>query len=527
MSAAARRTLPARPDLDQQRKLAKELLAGFRSGDADATARIRAALPDKPGIGLAEAQQTLAREYGFETWPALKHEIETRAEARRSPRERAHNAVQDGDAPTLRRLLATHAELRGLLNEPVFAFDSPALVAISRRGNVELVDVLLEFGADPNLRSRWWAGGFHALYGASPAVAERLLAAGAEPDACAAAHLDRPELLERMLAEDPARVHERGGDGQLPLHFARSRRVVDILLQAGADIDARDIDHRSTSAEWMIGDAAAPEGSRLELARYLVERGASADIFLAAALGLTDRARALLEQDASLLSLRTGQGEYGEKPPSSFHIYLWTVGANFSPLQTAAKYGRTVTLETMRAFATPVQRLLLACHLGDRQEATALTRAHAGIVQNLAGADRRALTDAAWSGSGPAVELMLELGFDPAVESVSGPTGGTALHCANWQGSLACVTALLSHASGRALLEARDSTYQGTPLQWCCHGSVDCGDPRADHVQVARALLAAGAIPEPGGRVSDAVAAVIEDWRAGSTGPGDAPQGGR
>jgi hypothetical protein len=247
MSAAARRTLPARADLDQQRKLAKELLADFRRGDADASARIRAALPDKSNVGLAEAQHVLAREYGFETWAALKQEIEKRAEARRSPLERAHRAVRDGDAPALRRLLAAHAELRSAINQPVFPFDSPALVAISGRGNVELVDVLLEFGADPNLKSSWWAGGFHPLYGASPAVAERLLAAGAVPDTCAAAHLDRPELLERMLAEDPARVHERGGDGQMPLHFARSQRVVDLLLGAGADVDARDVDHRATA----------------------------------------------------------------------------------------------------------------------------------------------------------------------------------------------------------------------------------------------------------------------------------------
>jgi hypothetical protein len=352
------------------------------------------------------------------------------------------------------------------------------------------------------------------LYSASPAVAERLLAAGAVPDACAAAHLDRPELLERMLVEDPARVHERGGDGQMPLHFARSRRVVDMLLRAGADIDARDIDHRSTAAEWMLGDVDTPDKSRLDLARYLVERGAAVDIFLAAALGLTDRARALLEADAGLLSLRTGQGEYGEQKPSSYHIYLWTIGANLSPLQTAAKFGRSETLEVMRAFATPVQRLLLACHVGDRDEALAMTRAHAGIVESLSGADRRALTDEAWTGNTPAVELMLELGFDPAGRSESGPTGGTALHCASWRGSVACVRVLLDHPAGRALLEARDATYQGTPLQWCCHGSVDCGDPRADHVEVARLLLAAGAKPEPGGAVSDAVAEVIEDWRA-------------
>ena len=174
--------------------------------------------------------------------------------------------------------------------------------------------------------------------------------------------LDRLDLLERILAEDPSRVHERGGDGQTPLHFARSRRVVDLLLAAGADADARDVDHRSTPAQWMIGSVDEPEESRTEVAKYLVERGASVDIFLAAALGLTDRVRSMLETNRSLLELRTGQGEYAEKPPSSYHIYLWTIGANLTPLQTAARFKQRETLGVMRGYASPEQRLLLACH---------------------------------------------------------------------------------------------------------------------------------------------------------------------
>ena len=178
-----------------------------------------------------------------------------------------------------------HPELRQRINEPVFAFNSPAIVAYA--GDAAMVDALLEAGADPNRRSDWWAGGFHPLHVVRGAAAERLLAAGAVPDACAAANLDRPDLLRAMLAEEPSRVHERGGDGQTPLHFARSRQVADLLLDAGADIDARDVDHRSTPAQWMIGDGAG--SARWELARHLVERGASVDIFLAAALGLTDQ----------------------------------------------------------------------------------------------------------------------------------------------------------------------------------------------------------------------------------------------
>src|SRR5688500_10589274 len=148
------------------------------------------------------------------------------------------HAFHERDAAAVRRILEQRPDLRASIDAPVFAFDSPAIVAYAN--DIAMVDVLLDFGANPNARSGWWAGGFHPLYSATGAAADRLLAAGAVPDACAAANLDRADLLQRMLAEDPNRVHERGGDGQTPLHFARSRAVAVIRLAAGADIDARD-----------------------------------------------------------------------------------------------------------------------------------------------------------------------------------------------------------------------------------------------------------------------------------------------
>ncbi len=241
----------------------------------------------------------------------------------------------------------------------------------------------------------------------------------------------------------------------------------------------------------MLGDD--PDEARHDIARYLVKRGASADIFLAAALGLTDVARALLEKDRSLLALRVGQGEYGEKPPSSYHIYLWTIGSNLTPLQTAAKFGQEETLNTMRQFASPVERLMLACHRGAREEAQAIVAANPGIVENLRPDDSRSLTDEAWAPNPGAVELMMELGFDPSVPSVSGPTGGNALHCAAWEGSADSVAAILRYPRGRALIEVREPQHNGTPLSWCCHGSRNCGNPRADHAAVARLLFDAGA----------------------------------
>jgi ankyrin repeat protein len=480
--SAPRRTLPERPSLEQQKKLAKELFAAFQQKDADAVARVRAELPDKANISLADAQFVLAREYGFQSWSALKTAIEER-EAGTPAADRFRSLVNSGDAAKLRQALARDASLRAIINEPLFSFDCPALVAANH--DVGIVDALLEFGADPNRKSSWWAGGFHPLYGASPEVAARLLAAGAVPDACAAAALDRPDLVRKILRDDPARVHERGGDGQTPLHFAKSREVADILIDAGADLDARDVDHRSTAAEWMLSD-------RSELARYLFDRGAAADIFLAAALGLTDRVRAMLERDPKLLDLRTGQGEYAEQKPSSYHIYLWSLGPNLTPLQVAAKRGHRETVAAMLSLASPVQQLLLACHEGRAGEARAIVNANPGIVESLAGADRRALTDEAWTANGPAVELMMELGFDPSVAAVTGPTGGTALHCAAWEGSPQCVAAILGYPRGQALIHVKDPVYGGTPLNWCGHGSRNSSKPKAGYVEVERLLRAAG-----------------------------------
>jgi ankyrin repeat protein len=319
-------------------------------------------------------------------------------------------------------------------------------------------------------------------------VADRLLEAGAIPDACAAANLDRPDLLRAILDADPARVHERGGDGQTPLHFARSPEVADLLLARGADIDARDVDHRSTPAQWMLD-------GRRDLARHLVDRAAAADVFLAAALGLADALREMLEADPSLLEKRTGQGEYGEQPPSSYHIYFWTIGANLTPLQVAAQFEQPAALAVMRSFASPRQRFLAACAAADGDEARRLLREHRRLVSELTPDDHRALADAAWAPDPAAVALMLELGFDPAIP---GHDGGSALHCAAWEGSAAAVAAILRYPRGRALLSTRDASYGGTPLGWCLHGAQNCGRAGADHAAVARLLLDAGAIVDPG-----------------------------
>ena len=267
----------------------------------------------------------------------------------------------------------------------------------------------------------------------------------------------------------------------------QSRAVIDLLLAAGADIDARDVDHRSTPAEWML-DRTRGAG-RYELARYLVERGAHADIFLAAALGLTDRVRAMLTRDPELLELKTGQGSYAEQPPSSSHIYTWTIGDGRSPLEVASQFEQQETLEAMLAFASPLQRLRLAFRRGDEAAARALLRENPTLMESMSRQEHRTISDAAWEGDDKAVALMLDLGFDPRTP---GHDSGTALHCAAWAGSPETVATLLRHRDASELVAIKDAHYGATPLGWCCHGSLN-GNTARDHAAVARLLLEAGA----------------------------------
>jgi hypothetical protein len=71
----AMRQLPQRPDLDQLRRQARELLRAAGNGDRSAIRRIGAI--SKP-LTLSAAQLAVAREYGFPTWARMKTEVERR-----------------------------------------------------------------------------------------------------------------------------------------------------------------------------------------------------------------------------------------------------------------------------------------------------------------------------------------------------------------------------------------------------------------------------------------------------------------
>jgi hypothetical protein len=70
--------LPARPDLDQLRRQAREWHRAARDGDAPAVRRLRQV---SGSISLSAAQLAIARDHGFVSWPRLKAEVERRRAA--------------------------------------------------------------------------------------------------------------------------------------------------------------------------------------------------------------------------------------------------------------------------------------------------------------------------------------------------------------------------------------------------------------------------------------------------------------
>ncbi len=67
--------LPGRPDPDQLRRQARELLRAADGGEPAALSRLRAVSGQ---LTLSAAQLAVAREHGFLSWPALRAEVQRR-----------------------------------------------------------------------------------------------------------------------------------------------------------------------------------------------------------------------------------------------------------------------------------------------------------------------------------------------------------------------------------------------------------------------------------------------------------------
>lgn len=502
------KTLPQNPNLEFDKKQAKALLKAYQAGDAEALNRVRAAhprlqnVPDKTippaEFKLSDAQLVIAREYGLSSWPQLKHHIETLQTGLDKTFQQFATAVQHENVAHVRTLLASTPALAKRINAPVIAFDAPAIVIAARRNNRDLMDVLIEYGADVNAKSEWWAGAYGTLHNAAPEMVTYLTEHGATVDVHAAAEQGMMDVLEKLLTADPTLVNAKGPDGQRPLHFARSTAMIDFLLDHGAEINARDVDHCGTAAQYLVAE-------HPDLARHLLQRGAQADIFMACALGDVELVKTVLDADADALNQRIGGADYPPVPPApGGHIYTHNLGTNQSPFQIARKYGQDAVYQLLLERGSLERRFVAACERADLETMQSILRDAPDIAKSLSDGDKSLLVDAAWVNHADGVKLLLEIGFDPHAANYEGMT---ALHSAAFHGFADLVKLLLQYDPQ---LERRNQ-YGGTPLSTAVYGVTHSWRHDGDFPATIEALVQAGSTINPDWLPSgsDAVDAIL------------------
>lgn len=483
------RDLPAKPSLEYLRKQAKQLQRTTSHGK------------------LADAQHTLAREYGFADWAKLKSYVITLG---LPPAEALTAAIRDQGAQRVRELLESHPELRAKINEPLpnYGFGQHALFAAVQRSDRATIDVLLDAGADIHKRTEWWAGGFGVLDDCDPDLVDFLVERGAVIDAHAAVRLGMISKLTELVAADQNVVHAKGGDGQTPLHFASTVEIAQFLLDHGAEIDALDVDHESTPAQYMlrVEQKRHYPRDRQDVARYLVSRGCRTDLLMATALGDVNLVRHHLDTDPACIRMNVSEAWFPKKDPrAGGTIYIWMLGANRTAHVVARDFGHEQVFELLMERTPEDLKLALACELGDENTFQDYLARNPGATKTLSDAERRKLPAAAQSNNTKAVQLMLEAGWPV---NTPGEMGATALHWAGFNGNAEMTRDILRFHPD---IETKSREYAGTALSWALYASGN-GWHRStgDFVGTVRALLDAGADLPPDPEALEPSDAVLE-----------------
>jgi ankyrin repeat protein len=299
------RTLPARPDLDQLKRQAKELRDAFVANRPDAVEEVQAHYrdADRSTFALHDAQLVLARAYGFDSWPKLRAFVDG------VTIRRLRDAVVADDLAAVRAMLQVRPELgsasldnlqilhHAVLNrseamvrllmehgasacEGIYPHrDATSALTIAReRGDAAIVAAIEE----EELRQRETKSGVAQ----APAPDPLFKVIGTGDDAAAVALLDAKPAL--ITTRHPVM-------GVTPLHFAAHRlrpTVVKYLLDRGADPSARDVrDH--TPLDGAAFQSAADTAERFSsIAQLLLARGAALTAPAAVVMGDSEWLRA-------------------------------------------------------------------------------------------------------------------------------------------------------------------------------------------------------------------------------------------
>lgn len=498
------RVLPAVPNLEQQRKQARELLDAAHRRDPEALRRFREHHPqldalqgDAPPaseLSLHHAQLVIAREYGFASWPKLKAHIEATLGARHTrliEREltyyddRAHGLLEvlaDGAPSTIEQVRSWHPEFAHASDDAicaaartgVFTLDDARLVYAREHGfsswqdldqylsrvnrgeagepfmlvveagkRLDFPRVLELLRTHPDLvRARGTNG--NTLLNLACGLA-RCVVPTSEDERQAVANLGGDRLAPvRLLLASGADPNQGNDRGWTPLHQAGYRNdpeMAALLLDAGARIDAEA--HGSGGTPLVV---ALFWGHR-EAAERLAEAGiVPRNLRVAAGLGRRELVEGCFDSDGHLTAAaRASRGFY--RPHSGFPTW----------------HPSDVSQEVL-------DEALVWAAKSDRVEVMPLLVERGARVD----ADPYRGTPLIWAaakGRIAAAKWLIAHGADVNQRATfGGPSHGqgvTALHLAAQSGKLEVVKFLLERGADPTI---KDELYGGTALGWAEHG---------------------------------------------------------
>jgi ankyrin repeat protein len=463
------RKLTANSSLDSLRREAKRWLRAVRAGDPEALARLQRVLPRAGATAsLREIQQGLAREFGAESWAALKLQLADDALARRTHAERLEDFLEHAilnygippdapawnpsypDDPSRRQYAA-----RILARHPEIARDSIHAAAIS--GDVAEVQRLL--ARDSRVASlkggrRGWEPLLYVAFGRLPVadaiensakIVELLLDHGADPNV---------QMTDGSNPFTPVTGCIGEGErtpAEVPPH-PRAEQLVRLLIERGANsFDTQALYNTSLwydSTEWLelLYDYDRRRGTTARWNESRENWPGQLDYLLGNAVD-----RNHVRRVQWLLA-------HGARPQAN-HAYT-----KRNLHTTAVLHGNAQTAELLATAGTQVEQLngreafQAACLRMDIEAARTMLEQHPEYLQ-----DATVLLTAARTGRVEVIELLLDLGMSADVQNENGEC---ALHSVWWADSVPVARLLIERG---AEIDARDRGQNATPLSWAMY----------------------------------------------------------
>jgi ankyrin repeat protein len=480
--------LPANPDLDWLKKAAKKRLADLRA---------RA-----PETKLHLAQLAVANDYGFKSWRALKAHVDD-INGVADGRERVFAAARAGDVEAVRRAFASG------FDPATQDRDGRTIYQIAKELRHAAIEILAQDIQGGRLYPDAEQDKVQAIATAAQsidvaALRERLDAHPELIDALAGRSLLKATPLHlatirnrhdaiRLLIERGADLNKRDfPDNAAPMHFAAAHgdfETLRLLVEAGADIEGHGDDH----AVGVLGWATCFHQVRHEVAAYLLDHGATLNVWTAIALDRPNELRELIAQDPALLTARMSRNQHRRTPLHHAAAknrlrmvqLLLELGADpnatdaagATALTTASQERADPAVISALAAAGAKLDLLAAINTSRFDEAEAMLRENPSRIGSD-GADTIALHLAVSKNNLIALRWLLAHGIAINAKRSIWDCNSTALHMTVESGAMDVARMLLEAGADPNI---RDDKFDATALGWAEYFG------RQDFVELIRA----------------------------------------